>query len=647
MKHEFNLYEGKEDYIFVSYSHKDKERVFPVLKKMMESGYRIWFDEGIHPGSQWPEIVAGHLDKCTVFMVFISDHYMQSQNCIRELHFAVSRNKSLISIMLQPVQLTPGVEMQLCVSQAVRHYEFPTEELFYKTLNTSVVLGMCQAKERPVKEAEKPDLQTAAKQNEELPKQEKVKADKPHRKKAVQNTRKEKDEKQKSKKGGRKKILLTVLAAAVVLIAVGSAGIKKYNTIIFDGQKYSRNTLSLTIKDKTVTEDLVKELNNFSDLSGLIFENCTFEDGALTQLPQMQNLSQLRLRNCKNVNDLEFISRYESLYTLEIKDCGIQNEVMNSIDTASDIQELEVSGNPELSDLDWIVKFSNLFTLKLENNAIERADSVSELEQLRTLSLAGNKIKEISVPVQSLRIRTLDLSDNQISDFSGLSDMTVLQEFDIAGNGYEQTEDKKGLECISKSAETLQIADLSGNRLSGSDLSQLLKNCSQLLEVYLDGNQNIDNLDMLAKAKDLKKITAKGCGLKEIGEIQKCQQLNVLDLSDNEITSLKGMPKFVSTVLVLDLSKNQLTDITGLTDSVSYTKLILYDNKLQPAENSELLAKLKGSDIGISYAEGLIPEAVSGFVSCYVENVPADQKVKWEDSFGGGCNFKRMQTDDL
>ena len=48
-------YEGSEPYIFISYCHQDKERVYPYLEMMANDGYRIWYDEGITPGEEWIE----------------------------------------------------------------------------------------------------------------------------------------------------------------------------------------------------------------------------------------------------------------------------------------------------------------------------------------------------------------------------------------------------------------------------------------------------------------------------------------------------------------------------------------------------------------------------------------------------------------
>jgi hypothetical protein len=54
-------YEGSEPYIFISYSHKNKDVVLPVIEALQNSGYNVWFDIGIEAGSEWPEYIATHL----------------------------------------------------------------------------------------------------------------------------------------------------------------------------------------------------------------------------------------------------------------------------------------------------------------------------------------------------------------------------------------------------------------------------------------------------------------------------------------------------------------------------------------------------------------------------------------------------------
>lgn len=53
-------YEGDENYIFISYCHKDKAKVFPIIEQLAKDGFRVWYDEGIAPGEDWPEVIAAH-----------------------------------------------------------------------------------------------------------------------------------------------------------------------------------------------------------------------------------------------------------------------------------------------------------------------------------------------------------------------------------------------------------------------------------------------------------------------------------------------------------------------------------------------------------------------------------------------------------
>ena len=42
-----------EKYVFISYSQRDSIETFHIINKLIENGYRIWFDEGIDPGMEY------------------------------------------------------------------------------------------------------------------------------------------------------------------------------------------------------------------------------------------------------------------------------------------------------------------------------------------------------------------------------------------------------------------------------------------------------------------------------------------------------------------------------------------------------------------------------------------------------------------
>ena len=51
-------YEGQQPYLFISYAHADAPAVMAVVRDMYARGYRVWYDEGIEAGSEWPEYIA-------------------------------------------------------------------------------------------------------------------------------------------------------------------------------------------------------------------------------------------------------------------------------------------------------------------------------------------------------------------------------------------------------------------------------------------------------------------------------------------------------------------------------------------------------------------------------------------------------------
>ena len=129
-------YEGKEKFIFISYAHKDSEIVLPVIDKLISDGYRVWYDDGISPGTEWPEVIASHLNDCEICIAFLSNSYVDSFNCKREIDFAIRKRKQLLSVFLEETNLPLGVEMQISTTQSVEYYKV-SKELFFEKLYES------------------------------------------------------------------------------------------------------------------------------------------------------------------------------------------------------------------------------------------------------------------------------------------------------------------------------------------------------------------------------------------------------------------------------------------------------------------------------------------------------------------------------
>lgn len=121
-------------FIFISYAHKDSDIVLPCIEAMRRSNINFWYDNGIQAGSEWPEFVASKVIDCDKFILFVSNSYLESQNCKREINFAISRKKDILSVFIEDVKLSPGMEMQLGPYQSIFMNRFESTEVFQNSL---------------------------------------------------------------------------------------------------------------------------------------------------------------------------------------------------------------------------------------------------------------------------------------------------------------------------------------------------------------------------------------------------------------------------------------------------------------------------------------------------------------------------------
>lgn len=134
-------YKGNLPYVFVSYSHADSEVVIPIISELQSRGYRIWFDNGIEAGEEWPEVVANHLVYSESIIFFVSSNFVLSKNCKRELNFAIDKNKDCYAIYLDDAKLSLGTQMQLGTIQSIFYDDNLTITNFISKVISNSVLN--------------------------------------------------------------------------------------------------------------------------------------------------------------------------------------------------------------------------------------------------------------------------------------------------------------------------------------------------------------------------------------------------------------------------------------------------------------------------------------------------------------------------
>lgn len=113
-----------QPYIFISYSHRDANRILPIVYRLRSEGYNLWYDEGIEAGSEWDENIANHIMQCSYFIAFISENYLNSTNCKDELNYARDLDREQFLIYLEEVSLPAGMAMRLNRIQAIMWNRF-------------------------------------------------------------------------------------------------------------------------------------------------------------------------------------------------------------------------------------------------------------------------------------------------------------------------------------------------------------------------------------------------------------------------------------------------------------------------------------------------------------------------------------------
>lgn len=94
-------YKGSEPYLFVSYARSDAETVYPILKKLEDKRFRIWYDRnGLESGKKFNEELSRKIKNSAAVLFFVSERSLESEYCAMEVMKAVEYNKIIHPIRL-------------------------------------------------------------------------------------------------------------------------------------------------------------------------------------------------------------------------------------------------------------------------------------------------------------------------------------------------------------------------------------------------------------------------------------------------------------------------------------------------------------------------------------------------------------------
>jgi len=123
----FVPHEGKEPYIFVSYSSKDKDKVMSVLERLHEQGYRLWWDKGLKGGDTWWRKILERLHASCLMLLFVTPNANESEWVADEVFEARKRSKKIFPVYLEPV---PNLTLPITRYHFVEQWACASEDDF-------------------------------------------------------------------------------------------------------------------------------------------------------------------------------------------------------------------------------------------------------------------------------------------------------------------------------------------------------------------------------------------------------------------------------------------------------------------------------------------------------------------------------------
>ena len=118
----YTPYDGNKPYIFVSYSHTEREKVENIIGLMFRNGVRVWYDADIHAGENWNNKIIRKIKGSKMFLCFLANGVEQRKVILDEIRLAIKMNKAdktykIVFVFLEkmPVSISLGVFSTLII----------------------------------------------------------------------------------------------------------------------------------------------------------------------------------------------------------------------------------------------------------------------------------------------------------------------------------------------------------------------------------------------------------------------------------------------------------------------------------------------------------------------------------------------------
>ena len=100
--------------IFLSYYHDHKAHVQKLYEKLVQMNLKVWVDFKELDHTPLENQLADGITNSRLFMCCVTKKYSQSVNCEKEFHYAITKKKPMIVLMLEHYNnIEKGIQIEI------------------------------------------------------------------------------------------------------------------------------------------------------------------------------------------------------------------------------------------------------------------------------------------------------------------------------------------------------------------------------------------------------------------------------------------------------------------------------------------------------------------------------------------------------
>ncbi|MBQ4312584.1 MAG: toll/interleukin-1 receptor domain-containing protein, partial [Clostridia bacterium] len=116
-----------DPFVFISYKSDDWERVAVYARYLHDHGVNVWYDNGLHAGSDWESYLMSVIEKpnCRAVLLFVSAAVAQSSVIPLETTHAREHKKPTVAVYLEG-----GLDLEVLLNKAIKVYVNQRQSVF-------------------------------------------------------------------------------------------------------------------------------------------------------------------------------------------------------------------------------------------------------------------------------------------------------------------------------------------------------------------------------------------------------------------------------------------------------------------------------------------------------------------------------------